>query len=411
VIADAGRRKEMKIIQADRVVVGDGSSHENAAVAIEGETIAFAGDLREAVKRYPAAVVDRKPACTLLPGLVDMHVHIGNYARRSDAKEIEGNLGHITLIALKNLQDALSVGITTIRAVMEPMGLGSALRAGFRKGLIKGPRYITCERAIGITGGHGWESGDSYIAADGPWEVRKAVRQCLKEGAEWIKAMASHRTHHAQYTQEEMDAIVDEVHKFGKKCCVHAATIPAASMAIKAGFDSIEHGAFITPELAKQAAGKGIAWVPTAFVYMRAAAYLEEALAKSGEVPSKAQLREIDYFKESISAYRENFLRNYENGITVCAGTDIVFPEWHITPIAEELETLCMLGLTPMQAIRCATQNAARVLEAEKEFGTIREGLCADLLLVEGDPTQDIKALKKVREVYRKGELLHSSAG
>ena len=401
----------MKIIEAGRVVTGDGTTViEGGAVAMDGERIAFVGTAAEAKSRFPGTTTVARKDCSVLPGLIDMHVHVGNWERRPDAKAIEGNLGHITLIALKNLQDALSVGITTIRAVGEPGGLGSALRAGFRKGLVKGPRYITCERAIGITGGHGHTGTDLYITADGPWEVRRAVRQNLMDGAQWIKAMASHRTHHCEYSQEEMDAIVDETHRFGKKCCVHAATIPAAAMAIKAGFDSIEHGAFITPELAKLAAGKGIAWVPTAYVYMKAAAYLEDLVEKSGQDPDAAQLREIAYFKESIASYRKNFLDNWRNGMTICTGTDIVFPEWHITPIAEEMATFCELGLTPLEAIRCATQNGAKVLDAADEFGTLREGLCADMLLVRGDPTKDIGAIRNVREVYRSGEPLFRAA-
>ncbi len=397
----------MKIIQAGRLVTGDGKTViEGGALVVEGARIVFVGSAAEANKRYPRARVEAREGCPLMPGLVDMHVHAGHWERRPDAKAIENNLGHITLIALKNLKDALSVGITTIRAVGEPYGLGQALRAGYLKGIIKGTRYITCERAIGITGGHGHGAPNHYITADGPWEVRRAVRQNIMDGAQWIKAMASHRTHYCEYTQEELDAIAEETHKFGKKCCVHAATIPAAAMAIKAGFDSIEHGAFITPELSKQAAERGIAWVPTAYVYMKAAAYLEDMVAKSGQVPDAAQLREIAYFMESIESYRKNFLANYRNGMTVCTGTDIVFPDWHITPIAEEMATLCELGLTPIQAIQCATQNGAKVLDAEGEFGTLKEGLCADLLLVRGDPTKDIGAMKNVREVYREGEVL-----
>ena len=180
-------------------------------------------------------------------------------------------------------------------------------------------------------------------------------------------------------------------------------------MSIKAGFDTIEHGAVITPELAKQAAEKGIAWVPTAYVYMKAADYLKEHIKASGEKPTKAQLREVAYFEESIAAYKENFLKNYQQGITVCTGTDIVFPEWHITPIAEEMETYCLLGLTPMQVIQTATQNPARILDAADDFGTIREGLYADLLVVEGNPAKNISDIRKVREVYRDGEILFSA--
>lgn len=403
----------MKILKVDRIIAGnDKTVYTEGAVAINDEgIIEDIGLLGELSEKYKDAEIEIKDNCTLLPGLIDMHVHIGCYDRRPDVDEIRGNLGHITLIAYKNMQDALSAGITTLRSVSEPYGLGRALRSGFHKGYIKGPRYFTCERGIAITGGHGTtpylDYEDSVIEADGPWEGRKAVRQCIKDGADWIKVLASHRTHYCEFTLEEMNALADEVHKFGKKCCIHAATRKAIKYAVESGFDTIEHGAFLTPDLAEIAAQKGIAWIPTAYIYMYAAEYLKDKIEETGVKPTKPELVQIAYFEESIDAYKNNFLKNYNAGILVATGTDVVFPDRFITPIEEEIETLCKLGLSPIEAIKCATYNPAKILERENEFGSIRKGLYADILIVEGNPLEDIKSIKNVKEVYKEGELMY----
>lgn len=405
----------MLILKTDRAIIGDGKQViENAAVVVGDDgTIKDFGTWSEIMERHPEAPVQVKENCTILPGMIDMHVHIGFYDRRQDADAIRHNLGHKTLIAYKNMQDALSVGITTLRSVAEPEGLGSAIRAGLHKGYIKGPRYFTCERGIAITGGHGTRPNDkvqdTVIEADGEWEIRKAVRQNLKDGADWIKVLASHREHYCEYTLGELQAAVDEVHRFNKKCCIHAATRQAIESAVIAGFDTIEHGAFLTPDLAEEAAKKGIAWIPTAYIYMYAADYLKEKIRESGHKPTKPELIEIGYFEDSINAYKNNFLKNYKKGILIATGTDIVFPDHHITPIVEEIETLCILGLQPIQAIQCATNNAAKILGRDHEFGLIKQGLFADLLIVEGNPLSDIGNLRNVKEVYKEGELLYSN--
>ncbi|HZK61389.1 MAG TPA: amidohydrolase family protein [Anaerovoracaceae bacterium] len=404
----------MLVLKTNRVIVGDGKQViENAAVVLGDDgTIADLGTWSEIKERHPEVPVKFKENCTILPGLIDMHVHIGFYDRRQDADAIRDNLGHKTLIAYKNMQDALSVGITTLRSVAEPKGLGSAIRAGLHKEYIKGPRYFTCERGIAITGGHGTRSNDkvqdTVIEADGEWEVRKAVRQNLKDGADWIKVLSSHREHYSEYTLVELQAVVNEVHRFNKKCCIHAATRQAIELAVIAGFDTIEHGAFLTPDLAEAAAKKGVAWIPTAYIYMYAAEYLKEKIRESGHKPTKSELTEIGYFEDSINAYKNNFLENFKRGILIAAGTDIVFPDHHITPIVEEIETLCILGLQPIQAIQCATNNAAKILGKDKEFGLIQKGLYADLLIVEGNPLNNISDLRNVKEVYKEGELLYN---
>lgn len=396
----------MLILKADKIIVGDGiTEYTNKGLAIRDKKIVSIDTLENLCNKYKDAPVVEKKGCTILPGLIDVHVHIGGLYRRPDAEEMSNNLGHIALMAYKHLQDALSVGITTLRSVGEPKGLGEAIRAGYRKGYIKGPRYFTCERSITITGGHGSTGAITKVEVDGPWSVRKAVRQNIKEGADWIKVMDSHRSQHSEFTLEELVAISDEAHRLQKKCCIHAGNVESIEFGIKAGFDSLEHAAFLTEELAEMAIEKNIAWVPTVYVYQNAAEYMTKVYKN----PTPKELEDIRFLEETIEGYNDNLLRNYKMGVLIATGTDICFPEMFITPIHDEIESLCRFGLSNLQAIECATGNGAKLLGMEDHFGYIREGLYADLIVVEGDPSKDIKALRNVCEVYKEGELLYGS--
>lgn len=395
------------ILKADKIIVGDGTTvYMDKAVFVCDGKVAAIDTLEELCNQYKDVPVREKKGCTILPGLIDMHVHIGGMYRRPDAAAMANNLGHITLMAYKHLQDALSVGITTLRGVGEPKGMGEAIRAGYHKGYIKGPRYYTCERSITITGGHGSTGAITKFEVDGPWNARQAVRQNIKEGADWIKVMDSHRSHNSEFTLEELYAITDEVHRLGKKCCIHAGTVQSIEFAIKAGFDSLEHAAFLTEELAEAAISKNIAWVPTVYVYKNAVEYMRKACLN----PTQKDLEGISFLEETAEGHNQNLFRNYQRGMLIATGTDICFPEMFITPIQDEIESLCGLGLSNLQAIECATGNGAKLLGTENCFGTIREGLCADLIVVAGDPSINIKALRNVCEVYRNGELLYCAS-
>ena len=175
---------------------------------------------------------------------------------------------------------------------------------------------------------------------------------------------------------------------------------------MEAGFDSIEHGAYLEEDLAEKAIAKGLAWVPTIYVYENSVDYMKKVTPN----PTKADLVGIKFLEDTVKGYQRNFLRNYKNGILVATGTDICFPEMFITPLQEEIKAMVRYGLTNLEAIQCATQNGAKILEMDDEIGTVAEGYCADLLVVEGDPEKDINSLDQVREVYRAGELLYSHA-
>jgi imidazolonepropionase-like amidohydrolase len=394
------------ILATDRIVVGDGKEiYLNQALLINEGKIEEIDVLEKLTNQFAGVPVKIFNDCTILPGFIDVHVHLGSLYQRPDANEMSNNLGHITLMAYKHLQDALSVGITSLRGVGEPKGLGEAIRAGYHKGYINGPRYYTCERSITITGGHGSTGAITKVEIDGPWQARQAVRQNIKEGADWIKVMNSHRSHHSEFTLEELKAITDECHRLGKKCCIHAGTEQSIEYAIEAGFDTLEHAAFLTEELANRAISKNIKWVPTAFVYQNAIDQMKKVYRHS----TPESRKDIEFLEQTVEGYHKNLLRNYKNGILIATGTDICFPNMFITPIQDEIETLCRFGLSNLQAIECATGNGAKLLDADKSFGFIKKGMEADIIVVFGDPTTDISSLRNIKEVYKSGKLLHSS--
>ena len=393
----------MKIIKADRIITGDGSTVvRDGAVLIDGDRIKKVGTLEELQRIAPDAETEICDGCTLLPGLIDMHVHISGLYQRPEKAEMQANPAYLMLMVYKHLQDALSVGITTLRGVGEAKGIGEAVRKGYHKGYIKGPRYVTCERSLTRTGGHGSTGEVAKIEVDGPWNLRQAVRNNIKEGADWIKVMDSHRGHLSEYTLEELCAVTDEAHRNRKKCAIHAGTEESVAFAVEAGFDTIEHGCYLDEELCARAIEKGLAWVPTVFVYMNSADYMRRITPN----PTKAELSGIRFLEDTVDAYHKNFLRNYKAGILMATGTDICFPEMFITPIYSEIETFVKLGLTPLEAIQCATENGAKILDMADEIGLVKEGLCADLLLVKGDPAERIEDVENVEQVYRAGELL-----
>jgi len=395
----------MFVLKADKIIVGDGTTvYFDKAVLIQDGKIKKIDSLERLIENYESIEFQEMDGCTILPGLIDVHVHLGSLYMRADSQAMTNNLGHITLMAYKHLQDALSAGITTLRSVGEPKGLGEAIRAGYQKGFIEGPRYYTCERSITITGGHGSTGEITKIEADGPWEVRRAVRENIKNGADWIKVMSSHRSDNSEFTLEELSAITDETHRLGKKCCIHAGNKQSIEYAIEAGFDSLEHAAFLTGELAEIAISKNLVWVPTSYVYQKAVGYM----GKYNKNSTQKELEENKFLEETLEGYKENLFNNFQKGITIATGTDICFPDMFITPIQKEIETLCDFGLLSLQAIQCATGNGAKLLSAENFFGNIREGLFADIIVVEGDPISNIKNLRNVRRVYKEGKLVYS---
>lgn len=394
------------ILKAKYIITGDGKTvlENNAVVLDEYGKIKMVGSLENVSKEFPDEKVKDFGESTILPGLFDMHVHLGYWYSQPDSFNYGEQL--IMLYALQHAQAAFERGITSIRDLSSAHGVCKNLKLAAEKGFITIPRLTHTDTGICMTGGHAWEEVEQV---DGPWEVRKEIRKQVRDGAEWVKVLTSHRTHTPEFTQEELNAAVDECHRRGIKCAVHAGTNPNIQMCINAGFDTIEHATFMTEDHAKQMAEKGIAWTPTIMAYTLLYDICKENIEKNAGAPvndpvMQKEMKDYEYFEPAYKAYRDNFKKFYDTGVTVIAGTDMVMYNSPFMPINRELQYMVEYGITPVQAIQTATSNPAKVLGVENERGLIKDGLDADILVVEGNLSEDIKCLNNVKYVMLGGK-------
>ena len=380
-------------------LVVDGVSEqpvEDGVVVIQDENIAFVG--RGADLPPDTDVVDLGDV-TVLPGLIDAHVHLVWNASAEPHELVAREERALT--ALRCAQSAalhLRAGVTTVRDTGATDALSVDVARAVELGVLPGPRVVAAGRVVAMTGGHAWFLGRE---ADGPDAVRHAVREELKGGATCIKFMASGGVYgHAeepgapQLTVEEMRAGVEEAHKAGRKVAAHAYSVEAISNALEAGVDSIEHGSFLDVKTAERMREEGAYLVPTISVY--AAMY-----AKGPELGT------LDYIQrktpEVLDASYEAFRLALEVGVLIAAGTDCGAPGHPHGSLPEELRLMVEAGATPMQALRFGTAAAAELLGIGEELGTLEPGKKADLVAVAGNPLQDIGALREVRLVLRNG--------
>ena len=389
------------IIAARYLMTGDGKSVlENKAVltGTDGK-IKRIGAKETLMKDFPEEEYKDYGDATLLPGLFDMHVHLSYWYSQPDSFNYGSQL--VMLYALQHAQSAFERGITSVRDMSSAHGVCKNLKLAAEKGFVTIPHITHTDTGMCMSGGHGWEE---VAQVDGPWEVRREIRRQVRDGAEWVKILTTHRSHIPEYTQEELDAAVDECHRRGIKCGVHAGTNPGIQMCIDAGFDTIEHATFMTLDHAKQMAEKGIAWTPTIMAYTLLYDICKENLEKNAGAPvndpvMQKEMKDYQYFEPAYKAYKEHFKEFYDTGITVIAGTDMVMYQSPLLPLPRELQYMVEYGITPVQAIQTATSNPAKVLGVEDERGLVKEGLDADLLVVGGDLSKDITCLNDVKLV------------
>lgn len=394
------------IISTKYIMTGDGKTVlEDLAVLVGADgKIQKIAPKEELVTAFPNEEVKDYGEASLLPGLCDMHVHLGYYYSQPDGFNYNDQL--ITLYALQHAQAALERGITSVRDMCSVKGVCKNLNLAAEKGFVVIPRITHVDQGMCMTGGHAW---DEVVEVDGPWEIRKEVRRQVRDGAEWVKILTTHRSHIPEFTQEELNAAVDECHRRGIKCGVHAGTNPGIQMCIDAGFDTIEHATFMTLDHAKQMKEKGIAWTPTIMAYTLLYDICKEKMEQHKDTPvndpvMQKEINDYQYFEPAYKAYRDNFKAFYDTGVTVIAGTDMVMYGSPLLPLNRELQYMVEYGITPVQAIQTATSNPAKVLGVEKERGLVAEGLDADLLVVDGDLSRDITCLNHVRFVALGGK-------
>ena len=397
------------IISTKYLITGDGKTvlTDKAVYIGEDGKIGKIAPKEELLKEFPQEEVKEYGDATLLPGLMDMHAHLAYGYSQPDSFNYGTQL--IMLYALQHAQAAFERGITTVRDMSSAHGVCKNLKLAEKKGFIVIPRIVHTDTGICMTGGHAW---DEVEEADGPWAIRKEIRKQVRDGAEWVKILTTNRESYPELTQEELDAAVDEAHRQGVKIAVHSGTQPSIQMCIDAGFDTIEHGTFLTEAQARQMAKKGIAWTPTitayTYLYEQTKQMIEAGVDMDNPIAARA-VHDQAFFKPAFEAYRDNFKKLYDTGVTVLAGSDMVLYKAPPLPIHQELGYMVDYGITPMEAIRTATYNAASVLGIEKETGSLKEGLAGDLLVVKGDVSKNIRALDDVLEVYLAGEIVYTA--
>ncbi len=351
---------------------------------------------------------------TCIPGLIDSHTHIllqgdqkpGQY----DEQILKWSLPYRTILGTRSARRALDYGFTTIRDC-ETEGAYYAdvsIRDAIQQGVIPGPRMVVVTRALNVTGAYAiegydpaWKFPHGVEVVDGPVEARKAVREQISNGADWIKVYADQRVSTSNgvvhsiptFTAEEFDAIVDEAHREGHKVAAHAMGIEGVHNALQAGVDSIEHGASITDEDLKTMVARGTWYVPTLFIFV----YADQINAANG----------FPGWNGGTAIHAETFRRALKAGVKIAFGTDVGGFEWTINP-ANEFPLMVEYGMTPAQALHAATVSGAELLNMSKEIGSVEAGKLADLDAVPGDPLSDIKVLKDVNFVMKGGVVYRS---
>jgi len=369
----------------------------DAALVIDGERIIAAGP-RTGLTWPPDADVVDVSGRTVIPGLIDAHDHMASHGYALATRwGLDEPASTAHLRTARVLAETLAMGYTTVR---DAGGLDAGFKVAIEHGLIAGPRLVLGIQIISPTGGIGDRvspSGHECCAAydpllprsvgNGPDEVRDVVRTIVRAGADVIKtattggasSRAGHGPRDAAFSLEEMQALVAESHALGRRVMCHALGGPGLRTALAAGVDSIEHGCYLDeePELMAKMAAQGTFFVPTLTVYV----YHRESVAPH------VRARAIDLHPHHLASIR----RALELGVPIAAGTDA---GGHGHPKnALELGYLVEAGLSPMQALRAATQWAARCLGLERELGTLEKGRLADVVVVNGNPLDDVRVL------------------
>ncbi len=407
---------QIVLIKAGRLIdVRAGRVVENQGIIIEGERIKTVGPLAEVERNAPssARVIDLSRA-TLLPGLADCHTHIllqGDItAADYDEQLLKESIPYRTIRATVAARIALLNGFTAMRD-LETEGAMYAdvdVKNAINRRVVPGPRMFVATRAFSATGmyplqGYSWElrMPEGVQIVDGADNIRRAVREQVKYGADWIKFYADRRYFvkdgalHSwvNFTDEEMKAMVDEAHRLGRRVAAHAMGREGIEASLKVGVDSIEHGFGLDEEMMDRMVRQGTYWCPTIYVGV----YVAEGRAAAG-APIWLTMRDMQAKAFPVAVRK---------GVKIAYGTDAGGYAWTENQ-AKEFAYMVRYGMTPLQAIQSATIVAADLLERPNDLGAIEAGKFADIIAVSGDPLRDITELERVRFVMKGGEVFRN---
>jgi imidazolonepropionase-like amidohydrolase len=373
-----------------------------------GGTITSVGPAKSVT--LPANVTPVEIAGTCLPGLIDVHTHLTGDPQNSGYQGLAISVPSEAITGVKNARRTLNAGFTSVRNVGASHFTDVALRDAINDGSVEGPRMLVSGPPLGITGGHCDENLLPYDyhrvgegVADGPWAARAKVREVVKYGADLIKVCASggvlskgDQPGTPQYTLEELQAIAEEAHKLGRKVAAHAHGTQSIKDAIRAGIDSIEHSSLIDDE--------GIALAKQRGTYLVFDIYNDDFIlqegAKSGMLPES-----IEKEKKLGQLQRANFRHAWQAGAKMAFGTDAgVYPHGDN---AKQFVTMVEWGMPGIDAIRCATLNAADLMGWSGKVGALEPGYFADVIAVQDkDPLADISILQSVAFVMKGGVVV-----
>ncbi|MDH6132410.1 imidazolonepropionase-like amidohydrolase [Kitasatospora sp. MAA4] len=389
----------MKYYTADRLLTGDlGVVVPHAGVLVDGAVIRWAGPasqlpggLRE--RAEPVPLGNR----TLMPGLIDCHVHLALDGATAPMDRMRAMPDHELLaLMLDNAADLLGAGVTTARDLGARGYLDVTVRDAIGSGQAAGPRMVVVGRPLTVSGGHCWFMGGECDTAD---DLRQLIRTQHDRGVDAVKIMLTggaltpgSAPWTVQFTDHQLAAAVDEAHRLGQRVAAHAHGVEGIRQAVRAGVDTIEHCSFVTPagaialdgELADELAERRILVCPTI------SARLADRL-------------------DRLTADRRPALRAlYERGVEIIAGTDAGTDHAPHRSFVGGLEVMARLGLPAAEILHSATARAARALDLDRVTGRIAAGLEADLIAVDGDPLQDVSALRRLDLILSRGRPVHS---
>jgi imidazolonepropionase-like amidohydrolase len=385
-----------------RLVDGTGApARTGVSVLVDRGRFAWLGPNEQAPTVAGHSVVDAG-GFSLLPGLINSHVHLCADGAGDFAAQIRGDsVPMATLRAATMAESTLRSGVTGVRDCGAGSGIVLELARAIEDGLVTGPRVVAAGRVITVTGGHCHFIGRE---ADGVDAVRRATRAELKEGAAFIKVMATGGVltpgvdpEHTALQREELATVTTEAHNAGRRVAAHAIGNAGIRNALLAGVDSIEHGMHLDDPTLQLALDQGAFLVPTLLAVAR-------IVSAEADIPPWI----VAKAEREAERGRESFVAAVRSGMKIAAGTDAGTPYNHHDELARELALMVDLGLTPAEAIVAATRNAAENMDMLHAIGTVEVGKLADLILVDGDPTQDITALSRVALVAKNGAVVRN---
>jgi imidazolonepropionase-like amidohydrolase len=390
------------IIKNGKVFTGLNDKLEDLTIVIEGKRIKeVASEIN--LDDYPdAKIVDAKGQ-TVLPGLIDCHVHIASEGNADFFKTQYDAVPRQTLRAAMIAKKMLDAGFTTVRNMGSGDNVDIELAKAIDQGMVEGCRIIPSGRCICMTGGHGWFNGREV---DGPNEARKGAREQLKAGAQVIKIMATGgvmtegvEPGSPQLTIEEMKAAVEEAHKAGRKTATHAQGTEGIKNAILAGLDTIEHGIFLNEEVINMMLERNVALIPT----LVAPYQINKGGIEAG-IPEYAVKKSMRIADSHVNSYKMAL----DAGVTIAMGTDSGTPLNKPGKNAMELELMVEHGMDEVTALKAATSVAAKVIDRSDIIGSLEAGKFADIVIFEGNPLEDIKVLhNKPTLIIKEGKQIN----